>query len=697
MASLFDDHTPVRDTVSLLDAAAPESLEALERLEAEQFVLELRPVLLEHAKRYYTDDAPVISDADYDRLLRALQFLEIRFPDLLTPDSPTQRTGGEPLTAFTKVSHSEPLLSLSNAFDAGEIRAWYDRAVKRLGEGSRPAVVAEPKIDGLAVALTYEYGRLHLAATRGNGRVGEDVTAQIKTIRDIPLVLKRNSIPDHLEVRGEVFMARSRFERLNETLASTGQKLFANPRNAAAGAVRQLDPKITASRGLSFFAYALGPSAGNIPESQLGVLMWLAEFGFTTNPETRRFDNIEDAIAFAESWDERRDSFNYEIDGIVLKIDLYNDQQTLGTIANAPRWAVAYKFPAREATTRLNAISHQVGRTGVIKPVAELEPVNVGGVKVSRATLHNEDYIVQRDIRVGDTVVVKRAGDVIPQVVAPIPELRTGSERTWSMIAMCPSCGEPVSRIGDEADYYCMNAACPAQLRRLVEHFASRSAMDIAGFGTKNAALFVDLGMIQTLPDIFRLTADQLRSLEGFKDRRAENLIAGIEGAKNRPLSRLLFALGIRHVGTTVAELLVAKAANIIALSRLPKEELEQIDGIGPKIAESVAEWFAHEPNMRMIEEFEVLGVNTQRLNEEVPATGGNLEGKSFVLTGTLPTLSRTEATKLIQGAGGKVISSVSSQTDFVVVGEKAGSKLERANSLGIPVLDETTLLEMIT
>lgn len=696
MASLFDDQNLARRTASLLEVVDPENLGTMERPEAEALIQELRLVLTSHGKLYYTDDNPLIPDADYDRLMRALQTLEIRFPDLLTVDSPSQRVGGEILAAFTKVAHSEPLLSLSNAFDAEEVRAWYERAIKKLGEGASPAVVAEPKIDGLAVALTYSEGKLQVAATRGDGRVGEDVTAQVKTVRDIPLVLSGDHVPDHLEVRGEVFMERSRFERLNERLASSGEKVFANPRNAAAGAIRQLDPKITASRGLSFFVYSLGRTTGDIPDSQFKTLQWLDELGFTANPETQRFERIQEAIAFAESWNDRRDSLNYEIDGIVLKIDLQKDQEALGSIANAPRWAVAYKFPAQEATTRLKNISHQVGRTGVIKPVAELEPVNVGGVMVGRATLHNEDYIVDRDIRIGDTVIVKRAGDVIPQVVAPLPEVRDGSETVWRMIERCPSCDEPITRIGDEADYYCTNAACPAQLRRLVEHFASRSAMDISGFGSKNAALFVDLGLIQTLPDIFRLTADRLRELEGFKDRRAENLIAGIEDARNRPLSRLLFALGIRHVGSTVAELLVAHIRDIEDLIHTPQEELEGIDGIGPKIAESVASWFKQSANLRMIDEFKSLGVNTSRHEDEVPASGGELEGKTFVLTGTLPTLSRSEATKLIQAAGGKVASSVSSQTDYVVAGEKAGSKLERANSLGIPVVDEEAFLRMV-
>lgn len=690
-----------------LELLAQSRLDEIARDEAGQILDTLRRIVDEHAYRYYVLDDPVIPDDDYDRLFRAISLLEERFPDQSTAESPTQRVGGEPLDAFTKVRHPEPLLSLTNAFDAQEVRDWYERAVRRLAGDFgdvRPAVVAEPKIDGLAIALTYEGGRLALGATRGNGRVGEDVTAHVRTIHAIPLALGARRageedvlIPDRLEVRGEVFLTRSRFEEINEGFRRDGKKTFANPRNAAAGSLRQLDPKITASRGLSFFAYGIGPLTGSPPASQSEVLHWLERLGFPINAHAVRFDDVEAAVEFCSLWSGRRDDLDYEIDGVVLKIDRLDYQNALGAIANAPRWAVAYKFPAREASTVLLDIQRNVGRTGAIKPLAILEPVGIGGVTVTRATLHNADYIADRDIRIGDRVVVKRAGDVIPQVVGPIVPARTGTERQWTMGEVCPACGEPIVRFEGEADYYCVNVACPAQLKRLVEHFASRGAMDIRGLGEKVAVQLVEQGLVRVLPDIYGLRADDLRQLEGWKERRVENLLSAIEESRGRPLARLLFGLGIRFVGATVAEIIVRRVQSLEELENLEPEELEHIEGVGPQTAGSVAEWFRHAPNRATVRNLRELGVNTRRLPEEAPPQGGPLEGKTLVLTGTLPTWSRSDAAARITAAGGRVAGSVSKNTDIVVAGDAAGSKLDRAHELGITVIDEAGLRELLS
>jgi DNA ligase (NAD+) len=696
-----------RDTSDLLDRVTGLDLGSLSEEEAQGLVETLRPVVSAHAYRYYVLDAPLIPDAEYDRLFHTLLKLERRFPRLASSDSPTQRIGGEPLDSFTKVRHPEPLLSLSNAFDAAEVRAWYDRAVRLLaGDFGEvlPAVVAEPKIDGLAVALTYEEGQLSVGATRGNGRVGEDVTAHVRTIHAVPLRLgtRRSApepsprIPERLEVRGEIFLTLSRFEAINQNLLEAGQKPFANPRNAAAGSLRQLDPQITASRGLSFFAYGTGPMTGTPPASQSETLRWLEELGFPVSPEIRHFDGVDGAIEFCEAISDRRDSLAYEIDGVVLKIDRLDYQAALGAIANAPRWAVAFKFPAREATTRLLDIERNVGRTGAVKPLAILEPVGIGGVTVGKATLHNEDYITQRDIRIGDRVIVKRAGDVIPQVVGPLPEARTGGERTWTMGDTCPACGEPIVRFEGEADFYCVNVACPAQLKRLIEHFASRGAMDIRGLGAKVAVQLVDAELVRTIPDIYRLREDDLRSLEGWKTRRIDNLLAAIDDSRERPLARLLFGLGIRFVGATVAELLVRHISSLADLESRDESELERIEGIGPETAGSITEWFRHEPNRKMIVELRELGVNTERSPGETPVSEGALAGKTLVLTGALPSWSRAEASARINAAGGRVTGSVSKNTDFVVAGEAAGTKLDRARELGVPVIDEDSLRELL-
>ena len=555
----------------------------LDHVDAGGLVERLRRAVDAHDRQYYELDDPLIADAEYDVLYEALAAVEARFPDLASPDSPTRRVGGDPLSRFEKVRHPQPLLSLGNAFDEDDVRAWYDRCVRTLvkeaGITAPPAVIAELKIDGLAVALTYIEGVLTTAATRGNGFEGENITRNVETIRAIPLAIPRTGdesieAPRRIETRGEIFLRKGDFQKLNDGLAERGEKVFANPRNAAAGSLRQLDPRVTASRPLSFFAYAVGPVDGDVAESQSELLSKLGKFGFPIDRHVSRFESIDEAIAFCSEWAEKRDNLDYEIDGVVLKIDDFGLQEVLGFVSNAPRWAVAFKFPAREATTRLLDIVVNVGRTGAIKPEAVLEPVNIGGVTVSQATLHNEDYIVNRDIRIGDAVLVKRAGDVIPQVVKPIPESRTGAEEEWRMPTHCPACGTELVRLADEADYYCVSIDCPAQFIRLVEHYASRGAMDIEGLGSKMAILLVEQDIVAHLSDIYRLTAEDLMTLEGFGQRRAQNLLDGIKSSKDRPLSRLLFGLGIRHVGKTTAELLVARFASLDEIGRADIEAL---------------------------------------------------------------------------------------------------------------------------
>ncbi len=670
----------------------------------ETLVANLRDVIRFHDRRYYVKDDPVITDGEYDRLFAYLQQLEDARPELRDDTSPTQRVGGAPLDAFEKVRHPEPLLSLSNAFDAEDLAAWYDRCRRGLSghlEADDPLPVsAELKIDGLAVALTYRSGRLITAATRGDGRVGENITRNVRTIRSIPLKLEDSDrdMPEQFEVRGEVFMRRSRFEAFNKALEERGEKPFANPRNAAAGSLRQLDPTVTAERPLDFFAYGVGPSNGWIPESQHQTLKWLSDLGFPVGGKAEYFESLDALQEFCERWAEDRDSLDYEIDGVVVKVDSVEYQRVLGTISNAPRWAVAYKFPAREATTTLTDIIVNVGRTGAIKPEAVLAPVHIGGVTVSQATLHNADYISDRDIRIGDTVVVKRAGDVIPQVVRPVVDARSGEEQEWSMPDVCPSCGSEIIRLPDEADYFCVASDCPAQFIRLLEHFASRSAMDIEGLGSKLAVLLAEEGVVSTLADLYRLTVDDLLQLEGFAQKKAENLLDGIEASKEQPLHRLITGLGIRHVGRDAAMRLVHNYESLQEISEAGREELEMIDGIGPVTAESVHDWFEIEENVQLVEELRHLGVNTKRLAQEAPVTASEspIAGATFVLTGSLERFTRKEAKQEIEQRGGKVTGSVSGNTDFLVRGENPGSKLQAAEDRGVTVLSEEDFVALL-
>lgn len=667
-------------------------------------IARLRELINYHNYRYHVLDSPEISDAEYDALFRELQRLEAEHPELVTPDSPTQRVGGEPLDHFERVQHPVPMLSLSNAFGPDELRAWRDRILRLLPPemADRLAYVVEPKIDGLTVVLHYQDGLFVLGATRGDGYVGEDITANLRTVPAVPLripVVRDGPPPHRLVVRGEAYMPRDAFERMNAELAARGERTFANPRNAAAGSLRQLDPKISASRPLSLWTYQVVLiEGGEAPRTQWEALDYLRRLGFPVNPLSKRFEDFEEMVQYCVDWEPRRHELNYDTDGLVIKIDDFEIQERLGAVGNAPRWAIAYKFPSEEAVTRLLDIKVNVGRTGTLNPYAVLEPVRVGGVTVRNATLHNEDYIREKDIRIGDMVVVKRAGEVIPQVVRPIKELRTGEEREWHMPDRCPACGEPAVRPEGEVAYYCMNAACPAQLVRLVEHFVSRGAMDIEGMGYKQAELFVKKGLIHDVADIFYLKPEQLLELEGYKEKRVQNLMNAIQAAKDRPLARLITALGIKFVGSTVAEILAQHYHSIDELMQATEEELTQIEGIGPKIAKSIVDWFSRESNRRVIEKLRAAGVRmAEEVPEAPPAEGPRpLEGKTFVITGTLPTMSRQEATEFIIRHGGRVTNSVSRKTDYVVVGASPGSKLRRAQELGIPVIDEAQLRTMV-
>lgn len=667
-------------------------------------VSDLTDVLSEHADRYYALDDPLISDAEYDALIGVLRRLEERFPDLKREDSPTTRVGAPPVDAFRKVAHPEPLLSLGNAFSTDDLLAWYNRCRRRLDAADDDLeLVAEPKIDGLAVALTYEGGLLVRGATRGDGRTGEDITENVRTIGSVPLKLSGNDVPQRVEIRGEVYFSRAAFEWLNERLRKDDLKPFANPRNAAAGSLRLLDSRITAGRPLSFFAYAVGPATGLPAPTHAGLLDALRSWGFMVNERTAVFSSIEQVHEYCGLLSGLRDDLEYEIDGVVLKINRLDLQSALGNVSNAPRWAIAYKFAARETTTSLEDIVVNVGRTGQLTPEAVLRPVPIGGVTVSQATLHNFDYIRERDIRLGDTVIVKRAGDVIPQVMGPVVAARTGSETPWTPPMDCPVCGTPLERLDGEVDWYCVSADCPQQFVRLLEHFASRSAMDMDGLGSKLAAQLAEEGRVRHLDEVFRLTAEDLLELDGFALKKAEKLVQGIQDARYRPLSRLLFGLGIRHVGKTTAELLVAVFDSMDALAHASVHELETVDGVGHVIAQSVHDWFLRDDNQRLLKALHEAGVNLQRLDEEIPArvTGGagtgTFAGQTIVVTGTLPTLSRKDAEALVKKHGGRTASSVSRKTSMVLVGENAGSKAAAAAELGIPMITEQEFLDMTT
>jgi DNA ligase (NAD+) len=648
-------------------------------------VEELRSQINYHDYHYHVLDSPEISDADYDRLMRELRELEARHPELITPDSPTQRVSGQPIEAFGVVEHRVPLLSLGNAFSEDELRAWFKR-VTNLAEREDIALVCEPKIDGLAVALVFENGSFVQGATRGDGMRGENITQNLRTIRSIPLTITK-PVPERFEVRGEVYMTRPGFQRLNEERASQGLPLFASPRNSAAGSLRQLDPSVTATRPLDIFLYQLGWADGQAPQTQWQTLQWLGDLGFRTNPHIQRFTDLDAVVEHVKSWEQHRDDLDYEIDGLVIKVDEFGLQRAMGVVGREPRWAIAFKFPPTQATTKLNDIETNVGRTGVLTPFAVLEPVIVAHARVSLATLHNEDDIRRKDIRIGDTVIVQRAGDVIPQVVGPVVSLRDGTEVPYEMPAECPVCHTPVVRPEGEVRTYCPNRACPAQIFRLLGHFASRGAMDIEGLGESMAAQLLENKLVEDIGDVYSLTQERLVALERMGEKSAENLLAGIEASKQRPLSRVLYALGIRHVGDETAELLAGHFGSIDALVNATLEELEAVPTIGPKTAQSVYEYFQDDQNRALIEKLRAAGVKLE--GATAAAREGPLMGSTFVVTGSLLRWSRNEIESLIKSFGGAIGSSVTKKTSYLVAGESPGSKLTKAQEYDVPVLDE--------
>lgn len=660
---------------------------------------ELRRLLNFHAYRYHVLDAPVISDQEYDRLFRELQDLEERDPRLKTADTPTLRVGGEVASGFSRVVHPVPILSLGNAYTDGEVRGWLERAVRLDSAAKDAAFVVEPKIDGLTVVLTYEKGIFVLGATRGDGESGEDVTANLRTVRNLPLAIPAGPdgppAPRRLVVRGEAYIAPADFAAMNARLQESGERTFLNPRNAAAGALRQLDAGLTASRPIRLLAYSVVESDGPIPGTQAETLEYLRALGFSVADQARRFSTLVEAIEYADGWAAKREDMPFEADGMVIKIDDLALAARLGVVGKDPRGAIAFKFPAQTVTTLLQDIGVNVGRTGVLTPFAILEPVMVGGVTVRQATLHNFDYIAEKDIRVGDRVLLKRAGEVIPYVIGPILEARTGRLRRYRPPEACPSCGEPVAPIEGEVALYCLNAACPAQLVRHLEHFAGRGAMDIEGLGIKVAELLVGEGRVEDVADLYRLTSADLLGLEGFAERRAENLVQAIAGSKAQPLPRLINGLGIRGVGETVAGDLSRHFGDLGRLAAADEDEIQEVEGLGPETARAVTTWFRQTRNERLLEKLRRFGV--WPINPRAAAGARRvLDGLTFVITGALPGLSRQDAKELIEAHGGKVTGSVSRRTDFLVTGADPGSKAERARALGVRAITSSELERMI-
>ena len=651
----------------------------------------LRERIRYHNRRYYIEDSPEIPDAEYDALASELESLEADHPELVTPDSPTQRVGGEPLEGFEEVRHAVPMLSLANARKTEDLYEWDARVRRLLGEDEEPRYVTELKIDGLAVSLRYEEGRLVRGATRGNGTVGEDVSAQLKTIRSVPDRLEGDP-PPVLEPRGEAYVPIKDFEAFNGRMEAEGKRTYANPRNFAAGSIRQLDPKITAQRPLTILLYGVG-EGGDIFESHSGMLAALKGYGLRVNPYTVH-DDIDSVVAECGRWAKERESVGYQIDGVVVKVDSRDQQLALGSVAKSPRWAIAYKFEPLAGRTKLLDIIINVGRTGALTPQAVLEPVNVGGVTISKATLHNEDYVKEKGILVGDTVVIERAGDVIPQVVKAVEEDRSGTEIEFTMPTHCPVCGEPVSRPEGEAVTRCINARCPAQALEHIIHWASKTAMDIDGFGEKLSKKLFDLGFIKDAADVYRLEAEQLVPLEGFGEKSAENLIRSIQKSKEQPFSRVLYALGIRHVGAVTAELIATRFSGKDLVQNATVEGLAEIKGLGEVVARAVVEYFGLEDNQNLVRRLMETGLDFEK--EEGRPTEGPLAGKRVVITGTLER-SRSYYVEKLEAAGGTFTSSVSKNTDYVLAGEEAGSKLERANELGVPVLDEAGFEELLS
>ncbi|MCX6670490.1 MAG: NAD-dependent DNA ligase LigA [Euryarchaeota archaeon] len=654
--------------------------------DAKKQIQKLRDDINYHNYQYYIKNNPVISDYEYDMLLKKLEALEIQYPDLITSDSPTQRVGGEPLKGFKTVEHKIPMLSLDNAYSYDELREFDERIKKNITDVE---YICEPKIDGASIALIYENGVFIRGATRGDGIKGDDITSNLRTIRSIPLRLQGSDL-QNAEVRGEVYFPISSFKKFNKEQEKKGEQVFANPRNAAAGSLRQLDPRIVASRPLDTFLYYISYSEKDF-KSQEKALETLRTAGFRVNPFIKKASDIEDAISYCKTLETKRETLDYEIDGVVLKVNSFAQQRELGSTIKHPRWAIAFKFTAKQATTRLKDIVIQVGRTGTLTPVAILQPVQVGGVTVSRATLHNFDELKRKDIRIGDMVLVERSGDVIPQVVKSINEKRTGGEKARAIPRKCPVCGSDVLRTLDEVAVRCPNKQCPARLKWRIEYFASRDAMDIDHLGGQTIDKLIEKGLVDTIADLYALTEKDLLSLEGFKEKSVKNLLDSIEKSKQQGLARLIYGLGIRHVGKFASQILAAHYHSIDELAKKTAEELTQIHGLGDKTAEAIATFFATEENIELINKLKDIGIRTKETKKE-----GRLTGKKFVFTGTLPSMSRPDASDLVMKNGGMVASSIGKDIDYVVVGTDPGSKYEKAKKLGLTILDENEFKKVV-
>jgi len=655
-----------------------------------------------HNYRYHVLDAPIVSDVEFDRLLNELKQIEAEHPDWVTSDSPTQRAGAKPADRFEKVRHPAPILSLANAFGADDTRAWLERISKIDDRVEKAKFVVEPKIDGLSVVLHYRDGLFVQGASRGDGEIGEDITTNLRTVRAIPLKIPveskaRVDVPSYLVVRGEAFIPNKEFEALNRMREEAGEAIYQNPRNTAAGALRNLDPKVTASRPIMLLVYQIVHSeGGKVPTSQWEILEYLKALGFPVTDVAKRFNNLEDAIEYTETWNEGRDNLPYEADGMVIKIDDLTLAGELGFVGKDPRGAIAFKFPAREVTTTLNDIGVAVGRTGVLTPYAMLEAVEIGGVIVERATLHNFDFIAEKDIRVGDRVLVKRAGEVIPYVIGPVVDARSGKERKYKPPTECPACSQPVEHFEGEVAWYCVNTACPEQLVRNIEHYVSRGTMDIVGLGIKIVEQLIEEGLVKDVADLYTLTKEQLLALEGFKDKKADNLLTSVENSKQQSLARFISALGIRGVGEVMARDLSQTYPDVDALSKAKAEDLTQIEGVGPNIAESIVDWFARPANQKVLKKLKSVGMWPQGGATQAESQASDaFAGMTFVVTGTLPTFSRDDAKAFIESHGGKVTDSVSKKTSYLVLGENPGSKFEKAKALGIKIVGEEELKKL--
>ena len=670
---------------------------------------ELKAEINQHNYRYHVLDAPIVSDAEYDKLLNELKQIEAAHPDWVTPDSPTQRAGAKAADRFDKVPHPAPILSLANAFGSDDARAWFER-VKKIDERVEKAkFVVEPKIDGLSVVLHYRDGLFVQGATRGDGEVGEDITLNLRTVRSIPLRIpvdeKGPKPPRNFVVRGEAFIPIKEFDELNKRLEEAGEKTYLNPRNTAAGSLRQLDPSLTASRPLTLLVYqVVAFDGGKVPTSQWEILEYLRALGFPVTDVAKRFDDIESAIAYTETWKDGRDNLPYEADGMVIKIDDLNLAAELGFVGKDPRGAIAYKFPAREVTTKLLNIEVEVGRTGVLTPKAVLEAVEINGVVVRNATLHKFDFIAEKDIRIGDRVLVKRAGEVIPYIIGPVTDARTGSEKRYAPPKKCPACGQAVEHFEGEVAWFCVNAACPAQLQRNIEHFVSRGAMDINGLGSKIVEKLIDSGAVKDVADIYTLTRESILDAVTKKDRKtekeppgkiADNLLAAIAESKNQSLPRVITALGIRGVGEVSARDLATHFGNLDALSKASVDDLQEIEGVGPNIAEAIVDWFARPVNKNLLKKLKTVGLWPIEQGKKEKGEG-KLSGLTFVVTGTLPTLTRDGVKEFIESNGGKVTDSVSKKTSYLVLGEEPGSKFEKAKSLGVKIIGEEELKKLV-